>query len=317
MNHAAVESENLAKSYTDWRRRRNHALQGVSFRVEPGTIFGLLGRNGAGKTTLVKILLRLVIPDSGSARILGSSISDYKIRRRVGYLPEQMQLPEHMKAGSFLRYMGELNGIESSTLKKRIPELLEKLGLADAKTLLLRAYSKGMQQRLGIAHALLHDPDLLFLDEPTEGLDPLGRKQVREILTDLRARGKTMFLNSHLLSEIELVCDQIIIMEKGSIVRRGSPHDFTHGTGVYRLKVARVDEAVRRAALSIFPQTIWEDSSVCVTPRDRVQLNALIDAFRAVPVEIDSVEPVRTTLEESFIQVISSDPEDVVEKRPT
>src|SRR5437588_9470940 len=122
MTHPAVEAANLVKSYYDWRRRKTPALEGVSLRVEPGTIFGLLGRNGAGKTTLVKILLRLVIPDGGSAKILGSKISDYKIRKRVGYLPEQMQLPEYLKAGSFLRYMGELNGIDGTALKHRIPE---------------------------------------------------------------------------------------------------------------------------------------------------------------------------------------------------
>src|SRR5947209_907328 len=243
----AVEAENLVKSYYDWRRRKTRALEGVSLRVEPGPIFGLLGRNGAGKTTLIKILLRLVIPDGGSAKILGSEVSDYHVRRRVGYLPEQMQMPEYLKATSFLRYMGELNGVSSGAMKQRIPELLEKLGLADAKTQLIRGFSKGMQQRLGLAHALLNDPELLFLDEPTEGLDPLGRKQVREMLIELRARGKTIFLNSHLLSEIELICDQVIIMEKGSVVRQGSPQDFTHSTGVYRVRLARVDGKVRAA----------------------------------------------------------------------
>jgi ABC-2 type transport system ATP-binding protein len=307
MTDFAVATENLSKSYIDWRRRRTSALQDVSLKVKPGTIFGLLGRNGAGKTTLVKILLGLVIPDCGHAQILGTNITDYRIRRRVGYLPEQVQLPEHLKAPSFLRYMGELNGIESSVLKQRIPVLLEQLGLSDAKHLLLRAFSKGMQQRLGLAHSLLNDPDLLFLDEPTEGLDPLGRKQVREMLIDLRARGKTVFLNSHLLSEIELVCDQIIIMEKGSVVRSGAPQDFTHGTGVYRLRLARVDAVVRKVAESMFAKATWEDSAVCVTPRDRAHLNMLIDALRAVPVEIDSVEPLRTTLEESFIEVVAGE----------
>ena len=307
MTHPAVEADNLVKSYYDWRRRKTRALEGVSVRVEPGTIFGLLGRNGAGKTTLVKILLRLVIPDGGTAKILGSEISDYHVRRRVGYLPEQMQLPEHLKATSFLRYMGELNGVESSAMKQRIPELLERLGLADAKQI-IKGFSKGMQQRLGIAHALLNDPDLLFLDEPTEGLDPLGRKQIREMLADLRARGKTIFLNSHLLSEIELICDQVIIMEKGSIVRSGSPQDLTQGTGLYRVRLARIDGRVRAAAQSVFPQATLEESesAISVSPRDRTHLNALIDALRAVPVEIESVEQVRTTLEDSFIKVVSA-----------
>src|SRR5712671_5351102 len=297
MTHPAVEADNLVKSYYDWRRRKTRALEGVSVRVEPGTIFGLLGRNGAGKTTLVKILLRLVIPDGGSAKILGSEVSDYHVRRRVGYLPEQMQMPEHLKATSFLRYMGELNGVSDGAMKQRIPELLEKLGLADAKTQLIRGFSKGMQQRLGLAHALLNDPDLLFLDEPTEGLDPLGRKQVREMLAELRARGKTIFLNSHLLSEIELICDQVVIMEKGSVVRQGSPQDLTQSTGVYRVRLARIDGKVRAAVQSVFPQAKLEEeeSAINVSPRDRTQLNALIDTLRAVPVEIESIEQVRTT----------------------
>lgn len=304
MTTAAVETTNLAKTYREpLRRRATQALAGVSLRVERGVIFGLLGQNGAGKTTLIKILLSLVRPTSGSAQVLGGSPDDPDVRRRIGYLPEAMRLPEYLKAESFLRYMGDLNGLDHANGRKRIPELLELVGLAGEKKL-LKTYSKGMAQRLGLAQALLTDPELLFLDEPTEGLDPIGRKQVRDLLLKLRAAGKTIFLNSHVLSEVEQVCDEVIILDKGKAVRTGRPAEFTHTTGIYRLRVAAVTDAVHSAVQAVVGPVRWEGASAQITPRDRAQLNELIDRLRAIPCEIESIEPVRTTLEEYFIQVV-------------
>jgi ABC-2 type transport system ATP-binding protein len=288
-------------------RTRTQALDGVSLEVPPGSIFGLLGRNGAGKTTLVKILLGLIHPTSGHAAVLGEEPSSHRMRRRIGYLPESMRLPEHMKAESFLRYMGAINHVSDEQLRKRVPSLLELLELDGARRKLLREYSKGMTQRLGIAQALLNDPDVLFLDEPTDGLDPLGRKEVRDLLTNLKAAGKTIFLNSHLLSEIELVCDRVTILERGRVVRSGAPRDLMTSTGEYRVKVAGVSEAVRRATESVIAGGIWEDSGVRVRPRDRAELNRLIDTLRGVPVEIEAVEPLRSTLEESFIAAVAGE----------
>jgi ABC-2 type transport system ATP-binding protein len=289
-----------------YRRFRvtTRALAGVSLEVAPGTIFGLLGRNGAGKTTLVKILLGLIYASGGRASVLGEPPTSHRMRRRIGYLPEQMRLPEHLKAESFLRYMGGINHVPSEKLRQRIPSLLEMVELDNARHKLLREYSKGMQQRIGIAQALLNDPDLLFLDEPTEGLDPLGRKQVRDLLTSLRAAGKTIFLNSHLLSEIELVCDSVAILEGGRVVQTGAPQELATATGEYRVRVTRCDDKVRAAAAS--SAAIWDDErSVRVRPRDVADLNRLIDALRAVPVDIEAVEPVRATLEESFIAAVA------------
>lgn len=302
----AVEAQDLSKTYYDWRRRRSPALAGVSLSVEPGTIFGLLGRNGAGKTTLVKILLSLVRANSGQARLLGAAADDSRIRRKVGYLPEQMRMPEYLKGPSFLNYMGALNGVDSATLKRRVPELLEQMGLAGDTKKLIRGYSKGMQQRLGLAQALVNDPELLFLDEPTEGLDPIGRKQIRDLLAGLRAKGKTIFLNSHLLSEVELICDQVVILEKGKVVRAGTPPEFMQATGAYRVAVALASDAAKRAVAEKIPSANWNGASASFVPKDRAQLNAVIDALRAAGVEIESVEPVRSTLEESFIQVVTS-----------
>ena len=303
---ATIDVQGLSHEFRRFRRT-TRALEGVSISVQPGTIFGLLGRNGAGKTTLVKILLGLIHPASGSARILGEPPSSHRMRRRIGYLPEQMRLPEHMKAVSFLRFMGKINGVPEDKLRERVPSLLELLELDGARRKLLREYSKGMTQRLGIAQALVNDPDVLFLDEPTDGLDPLGRKQVRDLLNSLRAAGKTIFLNSHLLSEIELVCDSVAILETGRVVRTGPPRDLVTATGEYRVRVARVDDAVRRAVeAAMGAAAIWEDHAARVRPADVAQLNRLIDALRSVPVEIEAIEPVKSTLEESFIAVVSA-----------
>ncbi len=304
MADAVISAESLEHVYRRFRTT-TQALAGVSLRVERGSIFGLLGRNGAGKTTLVKILLGLVHATGGRAAILGEPPSAHRMRRRIGYLPEHMRLPEHLKADSFLRYMGAINGVSADKLRERIPTLLELVELADARKKLLREYSKGMTQRLGIAQALLNDPEVLFLDEPTEGLDPLGRKAVRDLLSTLRAGGKTIFLNSHLLSEVELVCDGVAMLERGKVVRTGPPQAFVVATGEYALRLARADEAVRRVVEALVPGSIWEGGTVRVRPRDRAHLNDLIDRLRAVPVEIEALEPQRSTLEESFIAAVA------------
>jgi ABC-2 type transport system ATP-binding protein len=306
MTNPAIETQDLHKKYLTLRRKEIPALNGVSLRVERGTIFGLLGPNGAGKTTLLKILLGLCDSTSGTARLLDSHPGDTKVRRRIGYLPEQMRLPDYIKATPFLRYMGRLNGVPSSTLKKRIPELLEQVGLGGVKKP-AKSYSKGMLQRLGLAGALLNDPELLILDEPTDGLDPLGRKQVRDLLQGLKAAGKTIFLNSHMLSEVELVCDQVVILHQGLVARQATPEEFTRGTGECLVRVAQVNEVVRAAAASIAGTAPWTDNTLRFSPRDRAELNALIDKLRAVPVEIESVEPVKNSLEQFFLKVVTGE----------
>jgi ABC-2 type transport system ATP-binding protein len=306
MTSLAIEVVELEKNYRTFRGKTVSALQGVSLRVEPGTIFGLIGQNGAGKTTLIKILLGLAMPTAGAARLLGGSPTDSAVRRRVGYLPEQMRVPDYFRAGNFLRYMGRLNGVDRAAMKQRIPALLERLGLADLRKP-VKAYSKGMQQRLGLAQALVSDPEVLFLDEPTDGLDPLGRKDVRDLLVQLRSEGKTIFLNSHLLSEVELVCDRIVILNKGNVARAATPQEFTRGTGEYRIRVGAADDAVRAAAAGAAGgrPAEWDQDTLRFSPRDRTHLNSLLDRLRSVPVEIESVEPVKLSLEEFFLQVVS------------
>lgn len=305
MSDLVIEATEVSKSYRDlWRTTR--ALDGVSVEVEPGTIFGLLGQNGAGKTTLIKILLGLVQPTRGSARVLGSSPGDSRVRRRLGYLPEQMQLPDYFRAGSFLRYMGELNGMHRALLRARIPRVLEQVGLAGIRKR-LGSYSKGMRQRLGIAQALLNEPSLFFLDEPAEGLDPVGRKEVRDLLLELRHQGRTIFLNSHLLSEVELVCDQVLILHNGQVVSGGKPDEFRKATGEYRLRVATVNNEVRNYVEAAAPGARWDGRTSVLHPRNRAVLNQMIDGLRALSVEIESLEPIRSTLEQFFIEVIGDE----------
>lgn len=307
----SIEVASLQKVYGGFRRDTVHALRGVSLWIEQGTIFGLIGQNGAGKTTLIKILLGLSDPTDGSARVLGSSPRDAETRRRLGYLPEQMRLPDYFTASDFLRYMGKLNGIGSLLLRKRIEELLEKVGLA-GNNKPVRAYSKGMQQRLGLAQALINDPELLFLDEPTDGLDPLGRKDVRDLVVALRAEGKTIFLNSHLLSEVELICDQIAILDRGHLARMATPADFTRGTGEYLLRVAAATDSVRASVANVLGDEVdWQQNTFRFVPRDLPHLNHLIDTLRSVPVQIEAVEPIRLSLEEFFIDVVAERPANV------
>ncbi len=225
----AVWVRDLEKTYRDgWFSRHDvRALAGVSFRVERGEIFGLLGPNGAGKTTLIKILLGIVKRTGGEASLLGSAAGDRRSRRRVGYLPENNRVPRHHTGFTALEYFGGLSGLSPREVRRRRGDLLKLVGLEQWGDVSVRKYSKGMQQRLGLAQALLHDPELLILDEPTDGVDPVGRSEMRSLLVELKQAGKTVFLNSHHLQEIELVCDRVAIMQRGVVRREGRVSELT------------------------------------------------------------------------------------------
>ena len=303
-SEAIIEVRDIQKIFRTVRGKSTPALGGVSLAVEPATIFGLIGQNGAGKTTLVKIFLGLCKPTSGYARLLGCSPGEPVAQRKIGYLPESMRIPDHFMPENFLRYMGRLNRVDAVLLEKRIPELLEKVGLAEARKP-VKSFSKGMQQRLGIAQALINDPEVLFLDEPTDGLDPLGRIEIRDLLAQLRDAGKTVFLNSHLLSEVELVCDQIVILDKGIVARTTTPSEFTRGTGEYVVRLQTINDTVRQVTQSIVGPAEWHGDTIRFTPRDVAHLNDFLDALRRVPVAIVAVEPIKLSLEQFFIQVVT------------
>src|SRR5436190_5780138 len=239
----AFESISVSKTFRRWwtASRQVHALNDVSFSVEPGTIFGLLGPNGAGKTTLVKIALTIAKPTSGEARLFGQPVRSRSILRRVGYLPENPRFPVHLTARQVLALYGSMSGADMKRVRANSEMWLERLGLTQWATTRVSKFSKGMNERLAFAQALVHDPDFIFLDEPTDGLDPLGRAEVRNICRELAAAGKTIFINSHILAEIELICDRIALMKHGQIIEQGTVAELTASRGDYEVIVAAQD----------------------------------------------------------------------------
>ncbi|OGD19938.1 MAG: multidrug ABC transporter ATP-binding protein [Candidatus Aminicenantes bacterium RBG_13_59_9] len=219
--------DDLRKSFaTGFIPRQKEILRGVSLAVEPGEIFGYLGPNGAGKTTTLKCLLGLVFPDSGSLTIFGQPHLSLRARQRIGYLPESPYFYDHLTAFEFLDFYARLFGLKKKERGERISGLLERVGLADAGRIPLRKFSRGMLQRAGLAQALINDPDLLFLDEPLGGLDPIGRKELRDIILEQKKRGKTVFLCSHILQDIEMICDRVAILVSGRVVSSGRLRDL-------------------------------------------------------------------------------------------
>jgi ABC-2 type transport system ATP-binding protein len=243
---SVIETRDLYKSYG-----KIEALKGVTIRVEKGQIYGLLGQNGAGKTTLIKILLGIVGKTDGDASLLGHAAGDPGARKRVGYLPEDHAFPVYHTGYSLMDFYGQLYGMARDDRRRMIPEMLELVGIAGRMNSKIRTYSKGMKQRLGIAQALLHAPDLIILDEPTDGVDPLGRREIRELMGRLKEKGHTLFLNSHLLGEVELICDRVAILQQGTLVREGTIADLTRQAGRYDIGLADGQAFPADAAIKI------------------------------------------------------------------
>jgi len=306
----AIESEGLSKVYRNgiFNPRRVNALTDFSLQVETGQIFSLLGPNGAGKTTFIKMLLSLASPTSGSATILGRRLPDVRVREKIGYLPENHRYPPYLTGEQVVRYFGELGGVTGKTLDTRTGPLLELVGMAQWRTMKVKRYSKGMLQRLGLAQALVNDPEILFLDEPTDGVDPVGRKEIREILRDLKHQGKTIFLNSHLLSEVELVSDRVAVLDKGRLLRVGTVEDLTTTGSAYDIGVGGdVPAAVFEEARAFVMGIERAGDHLRAECRTTAELNRVIDLLRKHAVEITSVTRQRSTLEESFISLITKE----------
>lgn len=322
-----IAVENLRKTYVEGllRRRRIAALQGISLRVERGEIFGLLGGNGAGKTTFIKILLGIIRRTSGEAQLLDFPAGDRRGRRLVGYLPENLRVPRHLTAHTALEYYGNLSGLSSAEIRRRRGPLLEMVGLAARARDPVRTYSKGMLQRLGLAQAMLHDPDLFILDEPTDGLDPLARSQVRGMLTELKRQGKTIFLNSHILQEVELVCDRVAILDRGVLRRVANVADITSGrdaeipgingaeTGVaafeLHLEVSGPENIIREL-LGALPVVTWQSPAplehrIVARAPDQEAVDRLIDGLRAAGISIVGLSRRRISLEEAYLTIVA------------
>lgn len=240
-----IETQDLGKVYTDfWGRPRNRALSHLSLRVFRGEVFGLLGPNGSGKTTTMKILLGLLFPTEGKATVLGKDPLDVHVKERIGFLPEESYLYRFLNAVETLHFYGKLFGIPSGERSRRVDELIRALGLWDARKRPLREYSKGMARRIGIAQALINDPEVIFLDEPTSGLDPLISRQIKDLILDLKRRGKTILLSSHLLADVEDVCDRIAILHEGKLERAGPVRELltVRDTILYSVKDLSPDQ---------------------------------------------------------------------------
>lgn len=303
----AIEISNISKTYeSTFRKTKVDALIDLSLSVPSGSIFGLLGPNGAGKTTLIKILLSICFPTSGSAKVLNEEISNYNLKYRIGYLPENHKFPSYLSGGDCLRYFGKLSGMEGLNLEKKIDDLLELVKMTQWKKIKIKSYSKGMMQRLGIAQALLNDPELILLDEPTDGVDPIGRKEIRDILSDLKMKGKTIFLNSHLLSEVEMVSDRVAILNKGKLIREGTVRELTEKRHEYSFEFeSRIDDEVYFNLAAQFNIVHIKDSTYTVLVSDIIELNKLIDALRAKSISIKEIIQKKSSLEEMFISLIT------------
>lgn len=300
----AIETQDLTKVYTSrWSRREVRAIDGVSLRVGRGAVFGLLGPNGAGKTTFVKTLLSAVRPTHGNALIYGRDASQPEARRPIGYLPENHRFPTYFTGAGMLDFYAALSGIDAPRRKKLIPEQLELVGLSQWATMRIGKYSKGMLQRLGLAQALIHSPTILILDEPTDGVDPVGRRQIRDILGRFEERGVTIFVNSHLLAEVETLCREVAILHKGKVALSGKMHDLTAGKG-YRLTVAHPTEALTDELRSRATSMAVRDGLVDFQFSSRELVNGAVDLLRAQHCEIEALAPTTSTLEEVFVRTV-------------
>jgi ABC-2 type transport system ATP-binding protein len=301
----AVEINNLTKDYDVGfvRKRKVRALDGLSLTVEKGQIFGFLGANGAGKTTTLKLLMRLIYPTAGSARILDQDIGNISMHARIGYLPENPYFYDYLSPREFLDYCGQLFGLDKDSRKQRIEELLTTVKLENKSwNRQLRKFSKGMLQRVGLAQALINDPEIIFMDEPMSGLDPVGRREVRDLIATLRTQGKTVFMCSHILSDIEVLCDSVAILKRGRLAHFGSIDELrARETNLIEIVASGVDEAKLKTSLDDAAQVMADASGLRIHVEDEKQVDAVIAALRKANGKLVSVQPVKQSLEDLFV----------------
>jgi len=299
-----IEVHDLTKIYQTGLKKGNIvALDGVTLEIEQGEIFGLLGPNGAGKTTFIKVLLGITRITSGTALVTGLPPQDPLSRYKVGFLPENHRFPSHLTGLGLLEFTGRLHKMSQAKIDERSDYLLHLVGMEKWASTKLRKYSKGMSQRIGLAQALIADPDLLFLDEPTDGVDPIGKVEIKNVLKRIREEGKTVFLNSHLLSEVESVADRVAILSKGKVMRIGKIDEFTTRELRYEIKAAIGNERID------IPEKIGKRIAITtkgltVQLNEEEDINQIIDQLRMKRIKIRSVVPVKISLEQSFFETI-------------
>jgi ABC-2 type transport system ATP-binding protein len=318
-----IQASGLRKQF----KRGREVLRGVNLDVPRGTVLGLLGKNGAGKTTLIKILLGIATKTDGEAELLGRPAGTTDVRRNVGYLPEDHQFPGYHTGYSLMDFYGSLYGVPRDERRRKIPETLELVGIAGRMNSKIKTYSKGMKQRLGIAQALLHDPELIVLDEPTDGVDPLGRREIRELMGRLKERGHTIFLNSHLLGEVELICDRVAILRMGELIREGTIAELTEQKGRFEIglaagqhfperEVAAMGFAVRKLPAAHVPKgaaappEVWE-----VGLTDGQSIDGLLRMIFEKGLGLRHLVEKKQSLEDAFLATVEG-AEPGVDKKP-
>ncbi|HEV7643941.1 MAG TPA: ABC transporter ATP-binding protein [Pyrinomonadaceae bacterium] len=305
-----VEIENLTKDYEVgfFKKKKVRALDGLNLQVEPGQIFGFLGGNGAGKTTTIKLLMGLMFPTSGTARILGEDISSTKMHSRIGYVPENPYFYDYLTARELMMYFAELFGIEPAERKRRSELLLTRVGLEEAAwNRQLRKFSKGMLQRTGLAQSLINDPEIVFMDEPMSGLDPMGRREIRELIAGLREEGKTVFMSTHILSDIEVLCDNVAILRQGKLAATGKLDDLLaqsgetqtfeiHVSGISAESLSKEVSQISGAEIHVTP------TGARIDVANETDVDKILPVIRSLSGRLVSVQPVRQSLEELFVK---------------
>jgi ABC-2 type transport system ATP-binding protein len=302
----AIVIEGLTKTYKPvWPWLKDSTvLSNVSFTVRQGEIFGFLGHNGAGKTTTMKILMGLLRATGGRAELLGAPVTDVRVHAHIGYLPEAPYFYDYLTAEEFLMFYGKVAGLSRSVLQVRVPQLLERVGLAEARVRQLRKFSKGMLQRIGLAQALIHDPELVILDEPMSGLDPMGRKEVRDLILSLRDQGKTVFFSTHIVSDVEMICDRVGILAKGKMLAVGRIEDLVGENQAHTVEV--VCDGVVGDDLPVIKKKaarILQRGDRClIMLQGQTDLEEVLAVLRGAGGKLVSVIPHKGSLEEIFIE---------------
>jgi ABC-2 type transport system ATP-binding protein len=299
---AAIEILDLEKSYLVgfWRKRPKLALRPLRLTIEEGEVFGFLGPNGAGKTTTLKLLMGLVFPTAGTARLLGMEMDDPRVKSQIGFLPEQPYFYDHLSARELLTYYAQLSGVPARGCSARVEQMLMRVGLSDSASVQLRKFSKGMLQRVGLAQAILHDPKLVFLDEPMSGLDPMGRRQVRDLIQQLRSEGKTVFFSTHILSDAEALCDRVGVIHQGELRGVGAVAELT-SQRKGQIEIIFCAQTVPAGLTQIGAEARLSGDMVnAVLPEE--QQDAALEVLRRERFKLISLTPVRSSLEEYYIQ---------------
>jgi ABC-2 type transport system ATP-binding protein len=298
---AAIEILDLEKSYLVgfWRKRPKLALRPLRLTIEEGEVFGFLGPNGAGKTTTLKLLMGLVFPTAGTARILGMDMEDPRVKAQIGFLPEQPYFYDHLSARELLNYYAQLSGVPAKGRSARVEQMLARVGLSDSAGMQLRKFSKGMLQRLGLAQAILHDPKLVFLDEPMSGLDPMGRREVRDLIQQLRHEGKTVFFSTHILSDAEALCDRVGVIHQGELRGVGAVAELTSQTQG-KVEIIFCSQTVPAALTGLGAEARVSGDMVNAVLREEQQ-DAALEVLRRERLKLISLTPVRSSLEEYYV----------------